>query len=80
MIYALTAFLNAGVEEDVFARMLPVYEVAGKSGMPPVMKLKERLYGLRRNPENWCGTMDYYLSPKSGSASQIQPMHLHIRG
>ena len=62
MIFALTAFLNADVEEDVFAKMIPGYEVAGKSGMPPVMKLKKRLYGLRQNPKNWFGTMDYHLA------------------
>ena len=40
MLDILTAFLNADVEDDVFAKMAPGYEIADKSGVPLVMKLK----------------------------------------
>ena len=57
-----TTFLNADVEEDVFAKMAPGYEIVDKSGVPLVTKLKKRLYGLRQRPNNWFGTMDHHLA------------------
>ena len=57
-----TASLNADVEEDVFAKMAPGYEIADKSGVPLVMKLKKSLYGLRQSPNNWLGTLDHHLA------------------
>ena len=41
MLDAQTAFLNADVEEDVFAKMAPGHEIADESGVPLVMKLKK---------------------------------------
>ena len=58
-----TAFLNADdVEEEVHVKMAPGYETYDKSGVPFVMKLKKRLYGLRQSAKNWFGTMDDRLS------------------
>ena len=57
-----TAFLNADVEQDVFVKMAPGYEIADKSGVPVVMKLKKSLYGLPQSPKNWFGTMDHHLA------------------
>ena len=47
MLDVQTAFLNADVEEEVYAKMAPGYETYDKSGVPFVMKLKKSLYGLR---------------------------------
>ena len=62
MLDVQTAFLNADVEEDVFVKMAPGYEIADKSGVPVVMKLKKSLYGLPQSPKNWFGTMDHHLA------------------
>lgn len=35
--------LNADMEEDVFAKMVPSHEIADKSGRPLVMKPKKSL-------------------------------------
>ena len=57
-----TAFLNADVEQDVFVKMAPGYEIADKSGVPLIMKLKKSLYVLRQNPKNWVGAMEHHLA------------------
>ena len=62
MLDMQTAFLNADVEEEVYVKMAPGYETYDTSGVPFVMKLKKSLYGLRRSPKNWFGTMDDRLS------------------
>ena len=62
MLDVQTAFLNADVEEDVFVKMTPGYDIADKSGVPLVMKLKKSLHGLRQSPNNWLGTMDHHLA------------------
>ena len=62
MLGVQTAFLNADLEEDVFAKMAPGYEVADKSGVPLVMKLKKGLYYLRQSPRNRLGAKDHHLA------------------
>ena len=62
MLDVQTAFLNADVEEEVYVKMAPDYEIYYTFGVPFVMKLKKSLYGLRRSPKNWFGTMDDRLS------------------
>ena len=52
MLNVQTAFLNADVEEERFARMAPGYERSNESGVPLVMKLNKILYGLRQSPKN----------------------------
>ena len=42
-----TAFLNAGVEEEVYVKMAPGYEEFSNDGVPMVMRLLKSLYGLR---------------------------------
>ena len=64
MIDAQTTFMNADVEEDVFVRTAPSYEIANKSGVPLVMKLITRTM-LRTTSR---------VPP-----SPIRPMHLRIR-
>lgn len=46
MLDVQTAFLNAKMEEEVFDKMPPGYEITNKFGVPLVMKLKKSLYGL----------------------------------
>ena len=62
MLDVQTTFLNANVEEDVFAKMAPGYEIADKCGIRLAMKLKKSLYGLWQSPKNWFGTMDHHLT------------------
>lgn len=55
----VTAFLQSRVDEDVFVRQAPGYEIMGKeSGLALVMKLKKCLYGLRQSPRNFNNTFD----------------------
>ena len=53
MLGVQTAFMNAEVEKDVFAKMAPGYDMADKSGVSLVMKLKKNLYGFRQSPKHW---------------------------
>ena len=46
------AFLYADIEEDVFVAEPPCFETQGKNGVPFVMKLGKRLYGLAQSPGN----------------------------
>ena len=62
MLDMQTAFLNADVEEEVYVKIAPGYETYDKSGVAFVMKLKKSLYGLRKSPKNWFGTIDDHLS------------------
>ena len=62
MLDVQTAFLNADVEEDVFVKMAPGYEINDEAGVPLVMKLKKSLYGLRQSPKNWFSTLDVELA------------------
>ena len=77
MLSAQMTFLNANVEEDVFANMALGYETSDEAGVPLVMKLKKSLYGLRQSPNKWLGTMDVELAVisfrplKSGSCAYV---------
>ena len=57
-----TALLNAYIEEDMFARMTPGYEINDKTRVAFAMKLKKSLYGLRQSPKTWFGPMDVKLA------------------
>ena len=50
MLDVQVTFLNADVEEDVFVKMAPGYEINDEIGVPLVMKLKKSLYGLQQSP------------------------------
>ena len=42
--------------------MAPGYEKKGeKTGVPPVMRLRKSLCGLRQSPKNWHSTIDTYV-------------------
>ena len=50
----VAAFLQSEVEEDVFVRQAPGYEILDtETGRPLVMKLKKSIYGLRQSPRKW---------------------------
>ena len=57
MLDVQTAFLNADVEEEVFAKMAAGYERSNESRVPLAMKLKKSLC-----PKNRFSTMDHHLS------------------
>ena len=56
-----TAFLYAGIEEDVFVAEPQGFETQGKNRVPFVMKLGKSLYGLAQSPGNWLHTIDPVL-------------------
>ena len=56
-----TAFLNAKVEEDVYVKMAPGYEEFSNNGVPMVLRLLKRLYGLRQSPRCRYGTVDKHV-------------------
>ena len=56
-----TAFLNAKVEEEVYAKMAPGYEEFSNYGVPMVIRLLKSLYGLRQSPRCWYGTVDKHV-------------------
>ena len=56
-----TAFLNADVTEEICVKVAPEYEQFDENGVPLVMRLLKRLYGLRQSPTNWWNTIDKHL-------------------
>ena len=68
-----TAFLDASVQEEVFAKTPPVYGSAdGAPELAHLMKLKMSLYELRRSPRNWFNTINDSLKGM-GSTSTTGP-------
>ena len=57
-----TVFFNADVKENVYINMTPGYNTNSKAGVPLIMKIKKRFYGLRQSSKNWFGTMDAELT------------------
>ena len=56
-----TGFLNADVAEEVYVKRAPGYEEFDENGVSLVMRLLERLYGLRQSPTSWWKTIDENL-------------------
>ena len=56
-----TAFLYADIEEDMYVAEPPGLENQGKNGVPFVMKLGKKIYGLAQSPGNWFHTIDPVL-------------------
>ena len=75
-----TAFLNAEVQEEMYVRTPPGYELLdATTGRPKVMQLQKILYGLRRSPRNWCNTIDDSLRGMGFTATASDPC-VHIVG
>ena len=55
-------FLHTDVEEDMFVKMVPVYETNDKAEGPFVLKLNRSLYNIQQRPKNWFGTIDVKLA------------------
>ena len=72
MLKVQKAFLNADMEENVFIKISPGYEIADKCGVPFVVELKKRVYGFRQSPRNWFGTIYHHLA-KIGFRPILEP-------
>ncbi|CAM9108916.1 unnamed protein product [Laminaria digitata] len=49
----ITAFLSDDVMDDVRATMILMYDECVENGVPLILRLLKRLYGLRQSPTNW---------------------------
>ena len=56
-----TAFLNAPVEEDIYAAIPLGYQEPTPSGEQLVYKLRRSLYGLKQSPRNWNSLLNTWL-------------------
>ena len=54
------AFLNGSLQEEVYVRQPPRYEVDGQEDK--VYRLKKALYGLKQAPRVWYNIIDEYLN------------------
>ena len=54
---AVTAFLNAPLEETLFMRVPDGFEAPPGS----VLRLRKSLYGLKQSPREWNGTLHQWL-------------------
>jgi transposase InsO family protein len=59
----VTAFLNAPLEEEIFMKQAPGFEVPGKEQL--VCKLNKSLYGLKQSSRQWNKVIDVFLKELS---------------
>lgn len=64
-----TAYLNAPVDEDIYMRQVPGFELPGNK----VLKLKRSLYGLKQAGRNWNTTLTEFLISIGMTKSSIDP-------
>ena len=58
-----TAYLNAGIEEEIFVDQPPGFVQKNANGKSYVCRLKKSLYGLKQSGRNWFNTLrDFLLS------------------
>ena len=67
----ISTFLNGYLEEEVYVRQPPGYEVDGQEDK--VYRLKKALYGFKETPKVWYNKIDEYLNSEGISRSQSEP-------
>ena len=68
----MSAFLNESLEEEVYVRQPPGYEVDGQEDK--VYRLKKALYGLKQAPRVWYyNRIDEYLNGEGFNRSPSEP-------
>ena len=66
-----STFLNGFLEEKVYIKQPPQYEIDGHEDK--VYRLKKYLYGLKQAPSVWYNRIDEYLNSKGFSKSPSEP-------
>ena len=67
----MSTFLNGSLEEEVYVRQPPGYEVDGQE--EKVYRLKKALYGLKQTPRVWYNRIDEYLNGEGFNRSPSEP-------
>ena len=70
-IYVMSTFFNGSLEEEVYVRQPPGYEVDRQENK--VYRLKKTLYGLKQAPRVWYNRIDEYLNIEGFSRSASEP-------
>ena len=65
------AFLNGSLEEEVYMRQPPGYEIDGQEDK--VYTLKKALYGLKQEPRVWYNIVNEYLNSEGFSKNPSDP-------
>jgi hypothetical protein len=67
------AFVNSPVEEEVYVRQPPGFEVRGPAGELLVYRLRRSLYGLKQAPRNFHTALVDYLLRQGFAAASTDP-------
>ena len=67
----MSTFLNGSLEEQVYVRQPPRYEIDGQEDK--VYRLKNTLYGLKQELRVWYNMIDEYLNSEGFSTSPSDP-------
>jgi hypothetical protein len=73
----VTAFLNGELEEEIFMKQPPGFEVKGDENL--VCRLKKSLYGLKQSPRQWNKMLDGFLKKKGFTKSEVDPC-IYLKG
>jgi hypothetical protein len=73
-----TAFLQAGVEEEIYVYPPKGHEERGPDGKAKVWRLKKSLYGLKQAPRNWNKEINAWFLDYGFKASAVDPC-LNVR-
>ncbi|GAU33702.1 hypothetical protein TSUD_148530 [Trifolium subterraneum] len=65
-----SAFLNGPLEEDVYVKQPPGFELKGKEDK--VLKLNKALYGLKQVPRTWNKRIDQFLVMQVTGSSPVE--------
>ena len=73
---AVTAFLNAPLEETLFMRVPDGFEAPPGS----VLRLRKSLYGLKQSPREWNGTLHQWLLSRGLQQSDVDQCLYFVPG